>query len=234
MLCAVLGFVVGSNRSWSANRCPGITIKHLSGDPCDEKYLQELIGSETIYSTAIVLGSGPGKTELSAEVRDSRVLQMMLILRKLTEAKNQTMHVVGENAVDQTSQLALGPHVTKLSDADFVNTQAIIARTLVLNLAYPQVILFRYLSSAVHFNTMHAHTHRSGMRSQSYFRREKIRLKSKLSTVRASASLTRRCGPSYFQASNLTTVDFMYAHQHRFRLEPFKTCFRISTMVVLW
>lgn len=114
-------------------------MHHHKGDACDESVLAELFGKGTVYSTAIVLGSGPS-VSLPAAICDSRVLQMMLILRKLTEDGEQTMHVIGENSVDQTSQLALGPHVTSLSDADFVNTQAIIARTLVLNLAYPQVL----------------------------------------------------------------------------------------------
>jgi len=115
-----------------------VVIHHHKGDACDESVLAELFGKGTVYSTAIVLGSGPS-VSLPAAICDSRVLQMMLILRKLTEDGEQTMHVIGENSVDQTSQLALGPHVTSLSDADFVNTQAIIARTLVLNLAYPQI-----------------------------------------------------------------------------------------------
>lgn len=95
-----------------------------------------------VYSTAIVLGSSAGKN-LDSTVRDSRVLQMMLILRSLTEGRpgkpGKTMHVIGENSLDQTSKLALGPRTTATSESDFVNVQAIIARSLVMNVAYPQM-----------------------------------------------------------------------------------------------
>ena len=52
----------------------------------------------------------------------------------------QQMHVIAENALDQTSQIVLGPRAKVGKEPDFVNTQAIIARCLIMNLAYPQVL----------------------------------------------------------------------------------------------
>lgn len=104
--------------------------------------MMEKVVTARLYSTAIVLGSSAGQN-LDSTVRDSRVLQIMLILRSLTEGlpgkPGKTMHIVGENSLDQTSKLALGPRTTATSESDFVNVQAIIARSLVMNVAYPQM-----------------------------------------------------------------------------------------------
>ncbi|KAH8068545.1 hypothetical protein JL721_6691 [Aureococcus anophagefferens] len=45
------------------------------------------------------------------------------------------MHVIGENAIDETRMLALTPESGR--EPDFINTQAIFARALALSLAYP-------------------------------------------------------------------------------------------------
>ena len=119
------------------------TVLHIYGDPVNENQMRACLGT-TLFCTAIVLGSTPEEDSLKADLRDTRVLQVMLILRKVTEELGQTMHVIGENWIDQTSNLALGPHATPNSASDFINIQAIIARTLVMNLAYPQVNLFSF------------------------------------------------------------------------------------------
>ena len=51
------------------------------------------------------------------------------------------MHIIGENNIDETAMLALGPRTKEHVDEppDFVNTQAIYARALALTLAYPAV-----------------------------------------------------------------------------------------------
>ena len=113
-------------------------------------------------NTAIVL-STTAKGALSSVGADTRVMATMLILRVLSQQQQRkatkaegspsstkkkkkkkkkplTMHVVAENEQDQTSQIALGPRTGDHSfESDFVNTQAIIARSLCMNLAYPQI-----------------------------------------------------------------------------------------------
>jgi hypothetical protein len=97
-----------------------------------------LLDKET-FNTAICLGSVVGK-KLSAASRDSRIMSMFLILRKLTENNETTMHVIAENQQDQTSYLAVPPRIGLDSrEPDFINTPAIVARSLVMNLAYPQI-----------------------------------------------------------------------------------------------
>ena len=57
------------------------------------------------------------------------------------------MHIIAENTEDQTSSLAVVPSASAFKGADksmeqepdFINLQAIIARSLVMNLAYPQI-----------------------------------------------------------------------------------------------
>ena len=51
------------------------------------------------------------------------------------------MHIVSEIMQDQTASLALVPSASGsgLDEPDFVNTQAIIARSLATNLAYPEI-----------------------------------------------------------------------------------------------
>mmetsp|Transcript_28720 Transcript_28720/g.64175 ORF Transcript_28720/g.64175 Transcript_28720/m.64175 type:complete len:264 (-) Transcript_28720:228-1019(-) len=70
---------------------------------------------------------------------------MLLVLRKLAfDHGDKPIHVIAENQQDQTSALALGPPLGSGNFKadhlpDFINTQAIIARSLGLNMAYPQI-----------------------------------------------------------------------------------------------
>ena len=114
-----------------------VTLLHICGDPTDHEVFEKVI-SDAIFCTAIVLGSS-ATLQLNATARDSRVLQILLVLRMVSEKTGRTMHVVAENSIDQTSSLSLGPHHGPGQDPDFVNTQAIVARSLVMNLAFPQI-----------------------------------------------------------------------------------------------
>ena len=107
--------------------------------------------SSTINSS-IVLGTQSG-VNLDSKSRDTRVMCIMLLLRKLCKEKliteNVPMHVVGENEEDMTASIAIGPlqkgeggqHIpgTSYKKPDFVNTQAIYARVLMQALAYPLI-----------------------------------------------------------------------------------------------
>ena len=103
----------------------------------------------TTINSTIVLGT-QSAVRLPPKARDTRVLTIMLLLRRLCDKKlaieNVPMHVVGENQEDMTAKLALGPrqrgqigvqNALKYREPDFVNTQAINARVLTQTLAYP-------------------------------------------------------------------------------------------------
>ena len=125
----------------------GVILRHLHGDAADPDTLRHIIRHSTIHST-IVLGTQSG-VDLSPQSRDTRVLCIMLLLRKLCKDKlkvqNVPMHVVGENQEDMTARLALGPLQrgqleSDYREPDFVNTQAIYARVLSQALAYPLIV----------------------------------------------------------------------------------------------
>ena len=78
--------------------------------------------------------------KLPPESRDRRVQMTMLLLRSIQGIiypdDDAPLHVVGENAIDSSAALALGPSSAQ-GLPDFVNTQAINARALCQALAYP-------------------------------------------------------------------------------------------------
>ena len=126
----------------------GIFISHIVGDASKPSTMAPIIQERTIH-TAIVLGT-QAKQRLSSHSQDTRVMSIMLLLRKLWIAKNEgvPMHVVSENQEDMSAKLALSPPVSvdsngvlddDMHDPDFINTQAIYARVLVQTLAYPVI-----------------------------------------------------------------------------------------------
>ena len=114
-------------------------ISHIHGDAADVGLLRRVI-SRVPVETAIVLGTNARALgdPLAPKMRDTRVLNILLTLRHLrAESPYATtpMHVIGENAIDETRMLALTPESGR--EPDFINTQAIFARALALSLAYP-------------------------------------------------------------------------------------------------
>lgn len=104
------------------------------------------------FTSAICLGAIIGR-DVPPHAQDARILSMLMILRQVA-AKHKApfpMHIIAENNEDQTSSLAVVPSasaankqqaeegVRKSSEPDFINLQAIIARSLTMNLAYPQI-----------------------------------------------------------------------------------------------
>jgi hypothetical protein len=122
----------------------GITIKHYCGDPCNyadakECYKKHQEHDQKGFTTAICLGRMVGK-KLSQKAQDARIITMSLILRKLTSGQQKKCHLVAENRQDQTSCIGMAPTIgTSGFEPDFFNTQAIVARSLTMNLAYPQI-----------------------------------------------------------------------------------------------
>jgi len=132
----------------NGNKPMGIFVSHIQGDAADPEIVEPVVIGRTIH-TAIVLGT-QANTPLPAYSRDTRVLSIMLLLRKLWMSKNEgvPMHVVGENQQDMTARLALGPQVEfdgtgalkkNMHEPDFINSQAIYARVLVQTMAYPVI-----------------------------------------------------------------------------------------------
>ena len=126
----------------------GIHVRHIKGDPTHAPVLEPIILKGPPIHTAIVLGT-QARMQLPARSRDTRVLTIMLLLRKLTMlresvpgAKITPMHLVGENHEDMTSKLALTPVAAGDQGsykADFINTQAIYARIMAQIVAYPLI-----------------------------------------------------------------------------------------------
>ena len=87
--------------------------------------MEGLFANGKTYDSAICLGSVVGKS-LSKEARDSRMLTMLLVLKKFQKSK--PMHIIAENMMDQTAALALTPMASDGSsrEPDFINTQGAI------------------------------------------------------------------------------------------------------------
>ena len=132
---------------------PGILIYHVIGNASKEETLEPVV-MRRAFNTAIVLGT-QADVKLNVRSRDTRVLCIMLLLRKIWNVRVATtkdttpMHIVGENEEDLTAKLALAPRPVdgaKRKEGqvldyppDFINTQAIYARALTQTLAYPLI-----------------------------------------------------------------------------------------------
>jgi hypothetical protein len=114
----------------------GVYVEHFKAN-CVKYEEMEPLFEVSEYHTAICLGSVVG-ADLSNHVKDARVLSMLLILRKLSRKQGTPLNIIAENCQDQTSGLAMVP-LNRARDADFVNTTAIKSRSLVMNLAYPEI-----------------------------------------------------------------------------------------------
>jgi len=133
------GWVLNDGDPHHARQCHGVVVRHHHADPIKFDEVAPLLESRD-FDTAIVLGSVVARV-IPAASRDARVLSCLLILRALAKPE-KPMHIIAENCMDQTSGLAVVPSRIRSSgghEPDFINTQAIIARCLVMNLAYPQI-----------------------------------------------------------------------------------------------
>ena len=128
----------------------GIIVKHVQGDAAEVETLRPVIMDHTI-DAAIVLGT-QANHNLAGRHRDTRVMNIILMLRKLWNEKDEgkPMHIVGENTEDMTARLALAPPRRGQNrihngerfieyEPDFVNQMAVVARALVQTLAYPLI-----------------------------------------------------------------------------------------------
>ena len=138
------------NSSTEALWWKGIIVKHVQGDAAEVETLRPVIMDHTI-DAAIVLGT-QANHNLAGRHRDTRVMNIILMLRKLWNEKGEgkPMHIVGENTEDMTARLALAPPRRGQNrihngerfieyEPDFVNQMAVVARALVQTLAYPLI-----------------------------------------------------------------------------------------------
>ena len=127
--------------AYAGHKHEGVRLRHITGDAASAPILSPVIMKNTIH-TAIVLGTQT-TVRLGAHHRDTRILNILLLLRKLWSIKREgvPMHIVGENNEDMTARLALAPkRIGKIrTEPDFVNSQAVSARALVQTLAYPLI-----------------------------------------------------------------------------------------------
>ena len=152
----------GAGAGWVLAGAEAVVLVHRCCRPWAPVDLEGLLRERQAaraapFDTAIVLGSDGGSSscggDLSASCRDSRVLATLLGLRVACEDLGlPPPHAVAENCEDQTATLALAPAARAGSSGaalaavaaappppDFVNSQAMVARCLVMNLAYPEV-----------------------------------------------------------------------------------------------
>eukprot|EP00746_Dinoflagellata_sp_MGD_P023724 gnl/MRDRNA2_/MRDRNA2_155666_c0_seq1.p1 gnl/MRDRNA2_/MRDRNA2_155666_c0~~gnl/MRDRNA2_/MRDRNA2_155666_c0_seq1.p1 ORF type:complete len:781 (-),score=104.61 gnl/MRDRNA2_/MRDRNA2_155666_c0_seq1:72-2414(-) len=131
-----------SRKAENAWMYQGINVLYREGDPADFDTLRDVMAvtEDCKFEVAIMVGT-MAQYNLPPNSRDLRVLSTMMLLRKAHAdlfGEAEKFHVVGENCLDSTADLALQPIGDRCSK-DFVNTQAIMARSLVLALAYPVI-----------------------------------------------------------------------------------------------
>ena len=127
----------GCSSGYSVTEFQNVNIFHCCGDAGSFEAVEPLFRTPDVFETAIVLGTQAGK-DLPPASQDTRVLSILLLLRKLTEDWTKKMSVISENMLDQTANVAVTPGGA-YKDPDFVNTQAISARGLTMALAYPRM-----------------------------------------------------------------------------------------------
>jgi len=125
-----------------SKRLKKVTLHYTAGDPADKDALHDVLAitEDCKFEVAVIVGT-MAHFKLSPHSQDLRVLSTMMLIRKAHAdlfGDKEKFHVVGENCLDSTADLALQPIGDRCSK-DFVNTQAINARALVLALAYPVI-----------------------------------------------------------------------------------------------
>lgn len=113
-----------------------VELRHVHGDAANYQVLEEVVLSKRFHQVVLVAKNSDKTAEPA--FTDARVMQIMLYLRHIQTLHSlEHMHVIGDNALESTSFMALVP-VAK-SEPDFVNVHAFHARMLAQFLAYPQM-----------------------------------------------------------------------------------------------
>ena len=147
-----------TERVYRVPNAPGVKAYHFEGDSSSVDDMDSIVQRFNIDS-AVVLGS-LAYADLSEYSQDTRVISTMLHLRYLSDLYGKGgIQLIGENQEDQTGMVALAPRniddddgeadvdakegrmmigaADTTQERDFINTQAIYARTLAHKLAFP-------------------------------------------------------------------------------------------------
>jgi hypothetical protein len=114
-----------------------ITLGFTEGDSTNFETLESVFVENGGFDVAIVVP--PVDSKMSAQAQDTRLMMIMCTLRTICEDnKLPPVHVVGENRLESSAQLALRPKKAEtIDETDFVNVQAIIARATCQAMAFP-------------------------------------------------------------------------------------------------
>lgn len=117
-----------------------VSLMHSCGDAGDFDQLEAVVTSNKHFNQAIILTTTAEK-KLDPKMRDTRMMSIMLMLRYIQKESNLPfLHVIGEDSMDVTAQIALRPRAgSSVDKCDFVNVQALYARALCQALAYPKM-----------------------------------------------------------------------------------------------
>jgi len=126
----------GWTQGWTFIDNPNLIIYHSKGNATREDDLEPILRSRKL-DVVIVMGTQAGKS-LPPSSMDTRALSIMLLLKHMTADWPHKLHIVSENQLDQTADVAVTPGGAFI-EPDFVNTQAFTARCLVAALAYPRL-----------------------------------------------------------------------------------------------
>jgi hypothetical protein len=115
-----------------------IRISFTEGDPSNYDTLERVMMKEQ-HGFDVALVVPPVDSAMSSQAQDTRLMTIMCALRSICEHNNlPPIHVVGENKLESSAGLALRPKTHEsIDETDFVNVQAIIARTLCQAMAFP-------------------------------------------------------------------------------------------------
>jgi len=125
--------------SWSLDG--GIVIvTHTHGDAADYKVLEEVL--KRPFNKAVIMSPMANRSLPPAD-RDTRMMGIMLFMRHIHQGRAPAgwpaLHILGENALDSTAQIALAPeNVPGACRPDFVNTHGILATALCSALTFPR------------------------------------------------------------------------------------------------
>jgi len=125
----------GWTQGWSITGFPNIKIYHRTGNAAIGPHIQPILAVPGAIEVAVVLET-QGNSVLKPKSMDTRMLSTLLLMRHLTRDWPKKLHIISENQLDQTADVAVTPGGA-FNEPDFVNTQAVAARSLVMAMAYP-------------------------------------------------------------------------------------------------
>ena len=109
-------------RAWAMKDCPNLTLYHFRGDASSIDDLRPVLKTQGTYLSALVLGTQANNITLAPVSMDRRLLSILLLFKHLTIEWPVKPHVISENQIDQTADIAVTPAGAEF-EPDFVNTR---------------------------------------------------------------------------------------------------------------